>query len=446
MIKDYFQSHRLLIVISVLAAVASATFVLWIAADFFRPMPPRTLTMATGPEGGAYSEFGKRYQEILARDGIELRLLPTAGAMENLALLRNKGSKVDVGFLQSGITSDKESPDLRSLGTVFYEPLWFFTRDKYQGKKLQSLRGKMISIGPEGSGSRELALKLLARNGIDQSFADLLSLTPQDAGEKLIRGEIDAAIMLTSWDAPVVQRLLTSNRIEPANFPRTDAYLALYPYLNKVVLPEGVIDLAKNRPASDVFLIAPKANLVVRGDLHPALQFLLLKAAEEIHSGPAMFQKPGQFPAAEAIDLPLSDQARQFYKSGSPFLQQHLPFWLAVLVNRLLILLIPLAGVLYPMLRLFPALYSWQIQRRIYRLYGELRYLEHDLESRGADQNMNELSSRLDSIEEKAHRLRAQGIYANMRYTLWMHITMVRERLLKSIASAKQESGVPKVI
>ena len=398
-------------------------------------MPPRTLTMATGSEGGAYYEFGKRYREILARDGIELRLLTTSGAMENLALLQDKGSKVDVGFLQSGITSAKESPDLKSLGTVFYEPLWFFTMDKYFGRGIQSLRNKKISIGPEGSGGRELTLKLLKRNGIDQGFADLLSLTPQVAGEKLIRGEIDAAIMLTSWDAPIVQRLLHTNGIEPANFPRTDAYLALYPYLNKVVLPEGVIDMAKNRPASDVFLIAPKANLIVRENLHPALQFLLLKAAEEIHSGPGMFQKPGQFPAAEAIDLPLSEQARQYYRSGSPFLQQHLPFWLAVLVNQLLVLLIPVVGVLYPLLRLFPALYGWQIQRQIFRLYGELRFLEHDLDTRGAGQNMDDLNSRLDRIEEKAHGLRAQGIYANMRYTLWMHITMVRERMIKSMGT-----------
>jgi TRAP transporter TAXI family solute receptor len=436
-IRDYFQTHRLHLMIAVLALVVLAVAVLWTAVAYVRPMPPRILTMATGPEGGAYQEFGKRYREILARDGIELRLVPTAGAIENLALLRHKDSKVDVGFLQSGITSGKESRDLKSLGTVFYEPVWFFAKDIYLQKGIQGLRGKKISIGPEGSGSRELALKLLKRNGIDQGFADLLALTPQEAGDKLIHGEIDAAIMMTSWDAPVVQRLLTANGIEPVNFPRTDAYLALYPYLNKVVLPEGVIDLAKNRPASEVWLIAPKASLVVRGDLHPALQFLLLKAAEEIHSGPGMFQKAGQFPAAESIDLPLSDQARQFYRSGSPFLQQHLPFWLAVLIDRLLVLLLPVVGVLYPLLRLFPAVYAWQVQRRIFQLYGELKFLETDLESPGADQRMDELNSRLDRIEEKAHRLRAQGIYANMRYTLWMHITLVRERMIKTVGKGK---------
>jgi TRAP transporter TAXI family solute receptor len=423
-----------------IAAITVAVFavaVLWAVNAYMRPMPPRTLTMATGPEGGAYYEFGTRYKEILARDGIKLRLLTTSGALENLKLLQDRGSKVDVGFLQSGITNAKESPDLKSLGTVFYEPLWFFTKDNYLRKGIQSLRGKKISIGAAGSGGRKLVLELLKRNGIDHGFADLLSLSPREAGEKLIRGEIDAAILLTSWDSPVVQRLLTANGIEPASFPRTDAYLALYPFLNKVVLPEGVIDMAKNRPASDVLLIAPKANLIVRDDLHPALQFLLLKAAEEIHSGPAMFQKPGQFPAAEAIDLPLSDQARQYYRSGRPFLQQHLPFWLAVLINQLLVLLIPLIGLIYPLMRLIPALYGWQIQRRIFRLYGELRYLEHDLESPDADQNMDELNSRLDRIEERAHRLRAQGIYSNMRYTLWMHIALVRERLQKSMEKVK---------
>jgi TRAP-type uncharacterized transport system substrate-binding protein len=436
-IKDYFRTHQLLIAIGVLTAVALVVAILWTVASYVRPMPPRTLTMVTGSEGSAYHEFGKRYQEILARDGIELQLQSTAGAIENLARLRDQGSNADVGFLQSGITSAKESPDLKSLGTVFYEPLWFFTRGEYRGKQLPALRGKKISIGPEGSGGRELALKLLTRNGVDKSFADLLALTPQEAGEKLITGEIEAAIMLTSWDAPIVQRLLNSSEIEPESFPRTDAYLALYPYLNKVVLPEGVIDLAKNRPPSDVWLIAPKANLVVRGDLHPALQFLLLKAAEEIHSGPGMFQKPGQFPAAESIDLPLSDQARQYYRSGSPFLQQHLPFWLAVLIDRLLVLLLPVVGVLYPLMRLLPALFGWQIQRRIFRLYGELRYLEHELETRSAGQSLDELSSRLDRIEEQAHRLRAQGIYSNMRYTLWMHITLVRERLVKSMGTVK---------
>jgi TRAP transporter TAXI family solute receptor len=431
MVRDYFRAHRLQLMIALLA-VAALVVLLWTAIAAMRPMPPRTVTMATGPEGGAYYEVGQRYRELLAHQGIDLQLLPTAGSVENLARMRDPRSNVQIGFLQSGMTSRKESPGLESLGTVFYEPLWFFYRTEYRVKGIQGLRGKKISIGPEGSGTRALALELLARNGIDQNFAQLLSLTPQQAGDKLLRNEIDAALMLTSWDAPVVQQLIVDKNVELANFPRTDAYIALYPFLNKLTVPAGVADLAKNRPPRDVLLFAPKASLVVRQDLHPAVQYLLLDAAEKIHSGPGIFQKAGQFPAAESIDLPLSDEARQFYKSGRPFLQRHLPFWLAVLVDRLLVLLIPVVGVLYPLVRFAPAVYGLQMQRRIYRLYGELRFLEKDLESPGAEQSIGDLRARLDRIQEKANHLRVPVFYSNMLYTLRMHITLVRERMERS--------------
>ena len=428
-VKDYFRTHRLYLTLAVLAVAVLIVVVLWLVIAALRPIPPRTVTMATGPEGGAYYEVGKLYRELLAHQGIELHLLPTAGSVENLARLRDPRSNVQVSFLQSGTTRVKESPGLESLGTVFYEPLWFFYRTEYRAKGIQGLRGKKISIGPEGSGTRLIALKLLALNGIDQSFAQLLSLMPQQAGEKLLRNEIDAAFMLTSWDSPVVQRLIASKNVELASFPRTDAYIALYPFLNKLTVPAGVGDLAKNRPPTDVILFAPKASLVVRQDLHPAFQYLLLDAAEKIHSGPGIFQKAGQFPAAESIDLPLSDEARKFYKSGQPFLQRHLPFWLAVMVDRLLVLLIPLVGVIYPLVRFAPALYGMQMQRRIFRLYGELRFLERDLESYGAGQNIGDLSSRLDRLEEKANRLRVPVFYSNMLYTLRMGISLVRERM-----------------
>jgi len=346
--------------------------------------------------------------------------------------LRNPRSGVSVGFVQGGTTSQQQSPELVSLGTLFYEPLWFFYRDVHLERGLSGLRGKRISIGPEGSGTRALTLKLLALNGIDQSFAELLPLTPQMAGEKLLGGEIQAAIMLTSWESAVVRRLVSATDTNLVSFPRADAYVALYPFLNKLVLPTGVGDLAKNRPPMDTVLLAPKASLAVRNDLHPAIQYLLLDAASEIHGGPGIFQKAGQFPAAEAIDLPLSDSARQFYKSGRPFLQRYLPFWLAVLVGQLLILAIPVVGVLYPMLRLAPAAYAWGMRRRIYRLYGQLKFLEAELERRGTQQgDVKDLVAKLDRLEERANRFRVPTAFAHMVYTLRQHMSMVRARLEK---------------
>ncbi|MES1147966.1 MAG: TAXI family TRAP transporter solute-binding subunit, partial [Bradyrhizobium guangdongense] len=257
--------------------------------------------MATGAEGGANYELGRRYREILGHAGVRVQLVPTTGSLDNLARLRDPKSKVVVGFIQGGTTTAKQSPELESLGSVFYEPLWFFHRSDVTGG-IAGLRGRRISIGPEGSGARALSLELVKRLRIDSVVGALLGYPPQTAAEKLIAGEIDAALIVTAWDSPAIQTLIHAPGIELASFPRADAYTALYPFLNKLVLPAGVIDLATNRPPDDVQLVASKGILAVRADLHPAIQYLLLSAAMQIHSQAGIFHKAGQFPAAESID------------------------------------------------------------------------------------------------------------------------------------------------
>jgi TRAP-type uncharacterized transport system substrate-binding protein len=162
---------------------------------------------------------GNATVRFLAREGVDLHLVPTAGSIENLTLLKNPRSGVSVAFLQGGTTTEKDSPGLESLGTVSYEPLWFFYRAALRGNGLQGLRGRRISIGPEGSGTRALSLELLAQNGIDQRFARLFGFTPREAGEKLLRGELDAAFMIISWDATVLRRLLAAKDIGWQTFP-----------------------------------------------------------------------------------------------------------------------------------------------------------------------------------------------------------------------------------
>jgi TRAP transporter TAXI family solute receptor len=416
------RAHRAPLLIPLVVA-GLVIAVIWYATSALSPLPPRTVTMATGPDGGAYQEVGKRYQEILARHGITLNLVPTAGALENLALLRDQGSSVGIGLLQGGITTAKESPDLESLGTVFYEPLWFFHRGGVEGTNFEALRGRKVSIGPEGSGTRALVLLLLARQRMDRSFAQLLGLSHQDAAEALARGEIDAALMLAAWDSPAVRRLLTEDGVSLVSFPRADAYVALFPFLSKITLPAGAGDLAKNRPPANVTLFAPKASIVVRRTLHPAIQSLLLDAAEQVHGGPGIFHQARQFPGAEAVDLPLSDESRQYFRSGRPFLQRHLPFWLAVALGRLLVFLIPLAGVLYPVFWLMPTLYAWSVHRRINRMYRDLKDLEKDALSPEA------CVEHLDRLDEKARQLHVPLSYSEPLYTLRQHIALVRERL-----------------
>ena len=391
--------------------------------------------MSTGTAGGTYEVFAERYKAILARSGVVLRLVPSAGGVENLARLNDPHSDVMVAFVQSGLTSKEESPDLESLGTLFYEPFWFFSSDAALGARLEGLRGKKVSIGPEGSGTRALAAQFLAFNGIDQNNAQLLPLTAAQSGDALLRGEIDAAAMVASWDTPVVRRLLDSSGIHLWEVPRTDALIALHPFLSKLVLPEGVANMVTDRPPTDINVVAPKASLVVRRDLHPAIQYLLLGAASEIHAAPGIFQKPGQFPAPEEEDLPLSKEANRYYKSGDPFLQRYLPFWLAVVAGRVLVLLIPVIGVAYPLLRATPALYGWSMRRRIFQLYGELKSIEIDFETKG-NRTTDDMLARLNRLEGRADHLRVPRAFATLLYTLRLHIGMVRTRFKESSRSA----------
>ncbi|MGO9948627.1 MAG: TAXI family TRAP transporter solute-binding subunit [Steroidobacteraceae bacterium] len=411
---------------------AGMIVILLIASGFIvRTLPPRTIVMTTGPEGSADYEFGVRYREILAQSGVKLQLLPTTGSVENLARLRDPKSGVGVGFIQGGTTTRKESPELGSLGTVFYEPLWFFYRSDI-GEGMQALRGRRVSIGPEGSGSRALALELIKTTKIDSIVGEFLGLTAQEAAARLIAADIDAAFIVTAWDSPVVQHLINAKGVTLASWSRADAYLALYPFLNKLVLPAGVVDLLMNRPPTDIVLLAPKASLAVRTDLHPAIQHLLLSAAMQIHSQPGIFQKAGQFPAAESIDIPLSEEAQRFYKSGRPFLQEHLPFWIATLVERVLVVFVPLAFLLYPMVKFLPQMYDRFLRMKITRMYDEMKLIETEMEAQGQGRDANEINAKLDQLDQRASRLSLPTDYASTLYTLRSHIGLIRNRLAMS--------------
>jgi TRAP-type uncharacterized transport system substrate-binding protein len=419
-------------------AVAIAAAAVWTLLTSKSIFPPRTLVMATGPGGGANQGLGERYRAILARAGLDLRLLTTAGGVENLARLRDPRSGVSVALVEAGIASKEESSDLVSLGTVSFEPIWLFLRGRPDTSPAQALQGKRISIGQEGSGTRVVARRLLQLNGVEETRVKLLGLSPEQAAEALLRGEIDAAIILTSWESPAVRKLLVADGIVLATFPRADAYVALFPLLNKLVLPTGVLDLARNVPPADVTLLAVQESLAVRKDLHPALQYILLEAASEVHGGPGIFQKAGRFPAPEAIDLPVSRQALEFYKSGPPFLYRYLPFWLSGMTEHLLIVLIPLLAVAYPLARILPQMYQWWMQHHLFKLYGELKLIETELGRRGAGESIDDLLAALDSLYQRANRMFVTLSFAQRRHILKSHIQLAREQLKKHRESAQR--------
>jgi TRAP-type uncharacterized transport system substrate-binding protein len=413
------------LVLLLLAAILLAGAAAWVVFVMADAIPPRRVVLTTGPEGGAYRDLGEKYRAVLARFGVRLVLRPSLGNVENLQRLRDRRSGVSAGFVSGGLTNEKESPGLLSLGTIDYYPLWIFCRGNREPTRVQDLRGKRISIGPEGGGTRPLMLELLRVNGMENAI-EPVALSPGPSGDSLLAGKLDCACMLTTSEAPIVRKLLADERVTLFSFVRADAYVAHYPYLRKVVVPEGAGSLSKNLPPHDVTLIASTTSLLIRESMHPAIQFLLLQAADEIHSPGGLLDKPGQFPAPEPVDVPLSTEARPFYKSGGSYLQRHLPFWLWVLTSRLLLLLVPLAGIVYPLSQIVPALMDLVVNTRLNRLYRELRVIESRIETEGPQPEVAEDFQRL---ERRVRQMRVFPRYARILYTLRMHLNLVRDRL-----------------
>jgi hypothetical protein len=271
-------------------------------------------------------------------------------------------------------------------------------------------------------------MMLIARAGIDTDSALLEGLPPDSAAAALLAGQLDAAIILTGWEAPAVQQLLNAPGISLLPLKRVEAFAALYPFLEKVVLPEGIGDLATDNPPTDVAMLADQSSLVVHHDMHPAIQHVLLDAAEQIHARPGVFNGAGQYPAPAAIDLALSAEARHYFKSGRPFLQRHLPFWAAAVLERLLLLLLPLLGIVIPLVRLAPMAVEAVVRHRVFGLYKELRALEQQLRAVGSGSPPPELRERLDRLDQRAHAMRLPMSFMPMVYTLRHHITLVREQ------------------
>ena len=414
------------LIIAAIPIALVAIVVVWIAYQFVQPAPPKSLTMTTGAQGGAYRTYAERYRQILARNDIELELRPSSGSVENLRRLQDESSDFDVGFVQSGVLGDGDPAGLVSLGSLYHEPLWVFYRGKATLDKLSQLQGRRVSIGPEGSGIRKVALQLLAANDATEQPTVLMDLAMGEAAHALVAGRIDALFVIAGPESTVVQKLLRADGVRLMSFSQATAYTRLFPFLSSVVLPQGAIDLARNIPDRDTTLLAPMATLVARDSLHPALAILLVQAAVEIHGHVGLFQHAGEFPAPRVSEFPLSDEAKRYYQSGPSFLQRYLPFWVAIFVQRMIVLIVPLIAVLIPLMRILPSLYSWRVMRPIYRYYGELKFLERDLERDKDRQRIPEYLGRLDDIERRVAKLKVPIAYSGQFYTLREHIEFVR--------------------
>ncbi|WP_421787051.1 TAXI family TRAP transporter solute-binding subunit [Hyphobacterium sp.] len=426
--RDMAPGERGFWLAGVSVSLVVTILLVWLALTL-DPAPPRQISILTGPAGGAYQSAGERLEQFLEAKGVEVELIPTAGSGENFARL--VAADADAALIQGGVGDPLTAANrIRSLGALFYEPLWIFTTAGEPISDLRDLDGQRIAAGREDSGIRALLDVLLQENGVQSVTWSEAAGTAAAASLRL--GEVDAAAFITSPDRTYIRDLLQDDAISVLSLPRSPAYSRLFPFLSEVTLYQGVIDLQHDIPPEDVQLIAPAAVAVVRSDLHPAVQSLLLQAMHEHFSSGSALAEPAAFPDRHLVDYPLSQHAARYYDRGGPaFLQRYLPFWAANLVDRVWILLIPVLTLMFPFMRIAPRLYSWQLKRRIKRFYRDLRDVERDVVSKENPGSPDACRNRLETIRADVRELKVPWTYFDEVYVLKTHIDFV-EHLIDS--------------
>jgi len=429
------SSHGFLVI---LVSVLSVVVISIVIAFNFRA--PDNLIMTTGFESGSYAIFGERYQQILARENIHLKLLPSTGSIENLKRLNDKLHRVDVGFVQDGASLPAEANNLVSLGAIGYAPLWVFYRSQETLNYLSELKGKRIAIGPEGSGVHKFALDLLKLNNNATPPTVLLDLSSAAANKALLTGTVDAVMILGAEDNALVKELLYNPGVKLMSFRQAEAYTRIIPALSHVVLPQGILNVSTKMPSQDIHLLAVTTSLIVRNDLHPALIYLLLDAAVEIHSNAGWVNKRGEFPSLKVLSFPSSNYAERFYKSGRPFLLDYLPFGIAAFVDRSLLFMVPAIIILIPIIRSIPWLYSWRHRRKFYRWYRELKDLELELLESSKPEDISGYHEKIDQIEASINKISVPLAFFDEIYKLQEHVDLVRVKLIRLSIQFKQSN------
>lgn len=427
----YQLASRPAILVSVLMGLIAALFTgIW----FILPQPPQTLTIATGFPDGLYSQFANHLKTELAKEKITLQIRNTGGSVDNLALINDPNSGIDLAIVQSGVGDPVKYPELLSLAGIFYEPLWVWYRQPAFIKEggaltqLSQLQGKRISIGNDGSGTQILSNAILKLNEINADLVKLEKLKPDEAIEKLQKGELDVAFIVAAGEAPILKKFYQIPGIRLMNFDQAEAYTRVLPYLDRIDIPRGIISIAHDQPKQDIRTIASTATLVARNDINPATVSLLLGASYDILRNYSRLQKPGQFPSSKGLDFPMDMDAEIFLRDGPSFFYRHLPFWGAVWVERFIKILIPLLIVLIPVFTYLPAIFNLSLKVKLSRLYKILKNIEKRSNS---PDNYLLLHTELLNLEKRIQQIKVSAMQSKEVYDLKAHVALVRHQLEK---------------
>ncbi|CAD5108007.1 TAXI family TRAP transporter solute-binding subunit [Zestomonas carbonaria] len=426
-------------VIPVLALLVGALFY------FVAPPPPMHARLATGAAGGGYHAFAEKLRVELERQGFTLELVKSQGSLDNLDKLV-KG-EVELALVQSGqeMTLDKEVRDtLSGLGVMYREPLWLFTRQSVKFDHLADLLKLRVATGAESSGTQAVTAALLAANRIDAGHYPerWQQVGGSRAADALVAGKLDAAFFIGPAETPLIQRLAAEPGLRLVSLRRTEAYLARLPYLSAIEVGEGMLDMARNVPDRDIVTLGPVATLVAGEDFHPSLTPLILEAARNVLENGSLLDPAGSYPAAPPRSLQPLREASYYYEKGLPILQRYLPFRIASLADRYIILAIPLLVLLFPLFKAVGPIYQWRIRARIYRWYKHLREIDLQLYKGEVPIDLDNEIRRLERLEDELGRVEVPLSYSNELYELHVHLRYMIERLRNHRQRATEQAEV----
>jgi TRAP transporter TAXI family solute receptor len=425
-VLGFGRSH----IVKLLAAVLAIVGIASLALSYYLPAAPSTVTFAVASEGSTFEFDGRRYQEIFARSHVKLELRETAGAVENLKLLQDPKSGVQAAFVIGGISDGKHAPGILSLGLVYNNPFWIFTLSANPLEQLSQLKGKRIAVGPEGSGTRYAAERILGKAGVDATTAMLLPFVGQATGHNaLIEGKVDAAWFNGGPRAPSLQAMLRDPRVRLMSFPMAEAFTRIFPDVVRLILPQGVVNVEPPIPPNDVMLIGTTNKVLIRSDLHPEIVYLLLQAMKEVHSEQGVFQKVGEFPNAGDTEYPMAASAVEYYKNGPSFLQRHFPSWMIVQIERAIAALVTGIAIGLPLFSYAPKLYRGLVEFRLRSIYRRLRGIEAALQKDIASSKVAVLNADLAQLDRDINSLVIPMQHSDMFFRVKSHLDLVRARL-----------------
>lgn len=403
-------------------SLAAAAAVWLVGRDL---VPPRSLTFAAGMSGGGYHAVAEDYAEILSRDGIEVRILETAGSVENAERLA--AGEADVALLQGGVHAEG---DAEALGAIFYEPLFVFAR---AGNEVSAnpgdWAGLTLAVGPDGSGTRAASRALLTASGVAPAETVLLPAGGAEAVAELRAGSADLALFVAPLAAPYLQPLFSDPDMRVMRLMHIDAVARRMDHAKIVTLHAGAISLRPVLPERSTDLVAMVARLVGRRDLHPALVDRLVMAAREIHGGRDQITPAGAFPTFSGVTMPVNVNAYDLVTDGPSPLSAYLPYWAVAQINRLALLALPVVFLLLPLLRSLPGIYQWRMRAQVFRHYREIREIDEEVREVESPARLATLRDRLGAIESEIADLRLPIAYRHLAYSARLHVDLVRSRV-----------------